>query len=759
MNTSLPVPNDGPWPVGAYNPDADQLTRGQRNYSSANMLDFATLLRIIHHWRWLVLGAIALGLAGAILITLLTRPVYRAWVTLEANPPSFQVTDAKDGDQTDVTGGDPIGFVATQVGLVQSRSVAERAAQELNLPNNPEVVRQDLDASKRLWTATQMITQNLNVTPPEIGELIRFSYDSTSPQLAASVANAVADSFINTAIQRRYESSAYARNFLERQISKTRGDLENSERALVSYAQQQGIINTSGADPAATSQSQGDTNSLQGQSLVKLNEALADATARRVAAEGAYQQSLAAGPGSEVTQSTQVLIQQLAALQAQYQQKRAFMKPEHPEMVSLRAQIDELQRQISKDQAQVTSGRNNDLLAQYRAAVSAENALKGRVAQLKGDVLNLRGRSIQYTILQREVDTNRALYDALLQRYKQIGVAGGVGVAPVSIVDRAGVPKVPFKPNLLLNLIVGLGLGLAAGIAGAVGLEFINDTVKTREDVRKKLALACLGAVPRTPAKNAFVDDLKNPTSIISEAYSAIVTALRFSTESGMPKVLLLTSTRSGEGKSSSALAIAQNFARRGKSVLLIDADLRKPAFKAASDNQGLSKLLTTDDKVEDHVVETQHPNLWLVPSGPVPPSPADLLSTGRIRRIIAEAAERFELVVIDGPPTLGLADAPLLAAAAGNVVFMVESSKTRTRAAVEALNRLEATGTHIIGAVLTKATEGGAGYGYSGYGYGYGYGSDYNYGKGKVKRTEILMIPQAEDEAPPESAAEESDA
>jgi len=174
-----------------------------------------------------------------------------------------------------------------------------------------------------------------------------------------------------------------------------------------------------------------------------------------------------------------------------------------------------------------------------------------------------------------------------------------------------------------------------------------------------------------------------------------------------------------------------------------------------------LSKLLTTDDKVEDHVVETQHPNLWLLPSGPVPPSPADLLSTGRIRRIIAEAAERFELVVIDGPPTLGLADAPLLGAAAANVLFVVECAKTRTRAAVEALNRLEATGTHLLGAILTKASDAGGSYGYGyGYGYGYSYGyGGYSYGKGKVRRTEILMIPQGEDETPPEAAPEESDA
>ena len=250
------------------------------------------------------------------------------------------------------------------------------------------------------------------------------------------------------------------------------------------------------------------------------------------------------------------------------------------------------------------------------------------------------------------------------------------------------------------------------------------------------------GSGSQDGAKDTFVEDLKNPGSMVSEAYSAIVAALRYSTEDGMPKVLLVTSTQPGEGKSSTALAIAQNFARREKSVLLIDSDLRKPAFKAASDKMGLSKLLTTDDRIDGHVVETQHANLWLLPSGPVPPNPADLLSTGRIRKIVAEASERFDLVVIDGPPTIGLADSPLLAAAAGNVMFVVESGKTRTRAAVEALNRLEATGTHVLGVSLTKARDGLGGYGYNRYGYGYGYG------KGKIdsKRTEILMIPQGAD-------------
>jgi capsular exopolysaccharide synthesis family protein len=737
VNNSIAVPDQGPWPISPYDPrEAAPLQPGQRTYSAASILDLATFIRIVQHWRWLILSAVAAGIALAVIVTLLTTPVYRARVTMEVNPPTVAVSDEQSKERE--TYQDPYDVVATQVGLLTSKSVAERTAQELNLGNNPDFVRQTGDASSRMHAATAKVQADLKAEVPKEGQLINFSFDSTSPQLAALIANGVAESFINSSLQRRYEASAYARKFLERQIAKTRGDLENSERSLVAYAQAQGIINTAVGPDGKPSNS--DAGSLQGESLVALNKALADATARRVAAEGAYRGALASGPTTEVTASTQALRQQRATLQAEYQQKREFMKPEHPEMLSLQAQINELDKQIARESSQMSASRNNSLLQEYRGAASAERALQSRVSGLKGAVLNLRGRSIQYNILQREVDTNRSLYDALLQRYKEIGVAGGIGSAPVSIVDRADAPGFPYKPNLLLNLLLGLVGGALAGIAGAVGLEFLNDTIKTREDVRNKLRLACLGSVPKTSARDTFVEDLKNPASVVSEAYSAVVAALRFSTEAGIPKVLLITSTQPSEGKSSTALALAQNFARRDKKVLLIDSDLRKPAFKASSDKIGLTKLLTSEDRIDGHIVETQHDNLLLLPSGPLPPNPADLLSTGRIRTILNEAAERADVVIVDAPPTLGLADVPLLASAAGHVLFVVESGKTRTRAAIEAINRIEATGAHILGVTLTKSTDSGIGYGYKGYGYGYGYG------KLSKGRTEILMIPQGSD-------------
>ncbi len=638
----------------------DRLPGDGRGRPNATMLDqpafsldLPALLRIISHWRWLILGALVLGLLGAIVVTMLTTPLYRSWVTLEVNPPTVEIMDEQKRERASAPG--TWDFVATQVGLLSSHSIAERAAQDLNLANNAEFVGKEGDASTRLKIATAKISGGLKVEAPEEGQLIRFSFDSESPQLSATIANQIADSFINSNLQRRYDASAYARNFLEKQIAKTRGALEKSERQLVSYAQAQGIITTSSS---ADGKSQGDTNSLQGESLVALNRALADAVARRVAAEGAYRQGGSVGATTEINASAQPMRQARATLEAEYQEKRTLMKPDHPDMLSLRSRIDELDRQISRESSQASAGRSNTLLADYRSALAAERALQGRVAALKGSVLDLRGRSIQYNILQREVDTNRSLYDALLQRYKEVGVAGGIGTTPVSVVDRAQVPSGPYKPNLILNILIGLGAGLLAGLGIAVALEYLYDTIKTRDDVRMKLGLACLGAIPKTAGKGNFVEELKDPKSIVSEAYSAVVASLRFSTEEGLPKTLLVTSTRSGEGKSSSSLALAQNFARRGATVLLVDCDLRKPAFKASSEKVGLTRLLTSEEEdMRKHVLPTQFSDLWLLPSGPLPPNPADLLSSGRFHAVLQDLTQHFDIVICDAPPVLGLAD------------------------------------------------------------------------------------------------------
>lgn len=729
MNRDLAFRPEGRLPAAPGDiPAAPQAGR-TRAAVHGTQLDVTSLIRIVKEWRWLILAAMVLGMAGGIIVSMLTTPLYRSWVTLEVNPPRFEVLGESKDYQND--GQQAWDFIATQVGLLQSRAVAERTAQDLNLVSNPAVAGTEGSVEDRLREAGSVVADGLEVEAPKEGTLVRYSFTSPDPRLAAQIANGVADSFINAGLQRRFESSAYARQFLERQIAKTRSDLEKSERQLAQYAQAEGIITlNSGGQGGSNSPEAG--NSLQGESLAALNEALAQATARRVAAEGAYRAAAASGPTSDVNASTQALRQQRAALEAEYSDKRTELQPEHPEMISLRSRIDALAQQINREGAQVTAGRTNTLAQEYRAAAAAERALQGRVSGLKGEVLNLRGRSVRYAILQRDVDTNRSLYDALLGRYKEIGVAGGVGNSPVSIVDRAEVPTSPFKPRLPLNLLAGLTLGLIAGLGAAIGLDMLRDTIRTREDMRNKLGIPCLGMIPKRQTKGDFIDDLKDPGSAVSEAYSAAAAALRFTTEHGAPRTMMVTSTSPAEGKSSSALSLAQNFARRGISVLLIDADLRKPAFRAASDEIGLTKLLTNDDDVLQHVAPTQFDNLSLLPCGALPPNPADLLGSGRFGMIIEEALMHFQMVIVDSPPVMGLADAPLIAHTCRNVLFAVEAGRTRTRQAAEALNNLEASGAHLLGGLLTKATETTAGYSYY----------NYRYGDLDDRRERIALIP-----------------
>ena len=694
-------------------------------------INLATLWRILFEWRWLILGCVAAALAAAIVVTLLTTPLYRATATLELNPPAIEIMENSKTQQLVQSDRQ---FLATQYGLLRSRALAERVAQQLNLAGNSEFLDSDADRATRQKIAAAILAGNFTVDPIPESRLVKISYSSPSPDLAARIVNGFADAFINTNLERRYDASSYARNFLQNQIGKVKSELEKSEKQLVTYAQQQGIINTARGEDGPS----GDTGSLPGESLVALNSALAEAQTKRFAAEQRFRSIARQGDVAEVNSSTADLRGQRAALEAEYQDKLRSFKPEYPDMQRLRARMDALSQQIQREAGMVASGRSASAFAEYKAAIAAESQLRSRVAQLKGEVLNLRGRSIQYNILQREVDTNRSLYDALLQRYKEIGVAGGIGSNQVSIVDRAEPPGGPYRPNLPLNLAIGLALGLIAGVGVAIALEFVNDTIKTPEDVREKLQLASMGVIPQKQGAASLAEELKDQSSAISEAYFSLRTSLQFSTDNGAPKSLLITSTRAAEGKSSTTLALAQNFARLGNRVLLIDGDLRKPAFVTGSEpEEGLSKLLTNHDPLRMHVLKTHFENLWLVPCGPLPPNPAELLASPRLRLLINEATSQFDMVILDGPPVLGLADAPLLGAACRATLLVVESGKTRTRAALEAIARLKSAENHILGAVLTK-------YRHQSNTYGYNY-EPYRYGGIESREREIQLIAHRE--------------
>jgi succinoglycan biosynthesis transport protein ExoP len=702
-------------------------------------LDINDIWRVVAKWWWLITGIAVACLLAAIVISLIITPLYRAEASIEVNPEGVQVVGKQMGE-VQPTQLNSREFLNTQVGLLKSRSLAERVVRSTNLANNEAVIDQDLPRQLRESAAARLVASSVSVEALRESSLISISIVAEDPELAAKIANAYADNFIQSNMERRYEATSYARNFLQQRIAAVKARLEQTERELVAYAQKQGII-TLAVDTGGTG-SVRQEQSIDAATLVQTNNALAQAKSDRIAAEQRFRQAAGAQSRAAVIgdPTVQILQQQRAGLEAQYQQKLALFKPDFPEMVQLRNQIDTLDKEIARHTSNVSGSASGSLQADYQAALARENALQAKVNEGKAGLLALRERSIQYTILQREVDTNRSLYDALLQRFKEVGVAGGVGANEVSVVDRAKAPLAPFKPNLPLNIIIGLFVGLLLGLGTAFSIEWIDDTIKTPDDLATKLGLASLGVIPGVGKGLAVREQLEDPRSQVSEAYQSVRTALQFSTDHGVPRSLLITSTRASEGKSSTTLALAQTLANLGASVLLIDADLRKPTFRGpSSTSHGLSSLLAGSGKVAECVHPTQMERLFLLPSGPIPPNPAELLATGRFKEILEEALTRFDHVIIDSPPVLGLADAPMLASGAEGTLMVIEAGAIRRAAALAAVNRLRASEARLMGAILTKFNALKVGYGY---GYGYGYGEDaYAYREGDQPKKQIELL------------------
>jgi capsular exopolysaccharide synthesis family protein len=358
---------------------------------------------------------------------------------------------------------------------------------------------------------------------------------------------------------------------------------------------------------------------------------------------------------------------------------------------------------------------------------------------VKDRVLAARNKNIQYQILQREADTNRSLYDGLLQQYKDIGVAGAVGTNNVAIIDRATVPGAPFSPSLSKNLLISLILGLLAAAATVAVLEIIDDTFKTPEDIEEQLGLPVLGIIPKSEG-DILALIRKAPTSPLAEAYRSFRTALQFSTEDAAPKTLVITSARSAEGKSTTAIALAMNMAQLGMHVLFVDADMRNPSVHRefrVSNKVGLSSFLESRVAATDACQKTAIPGLTLMVSGPLPPNPAELLAGPDMRSFLTLAGENFDMVIVDAPPILGLADAPLLASMADATLFVVAAGAARRGIVKTALKRLYFARSSVVGAVLNK-------YDFRSVRYSYGYGEQDHYGYGAKPMAQVSHSPKS---------------
>ncbi len=723
-------------------------------------IDLLAYWRLLVKHRWLIFSTIAIVATLALIATLLTPPTYRATASLEITLEGMQVMQVQGMTPTNFYDPD---FAQTQVQLLQSHSLAQRAAEDLRLPgsdifkrlqppswwqrtrnlvapnaqestaravagapvgagvrppNSPSATA-STDTEATLARTTKLIETGLTVEPVRNTHLVQIHYTSTLPEFSAQAANAIASGFISASMDRTVGASSYASQYLQDQLEQLRSRLEESETKLVEYAQQANLVpSTSGA-------------SLASQNLTDLNTQLATVQAQRIAAEARWNTvkdirnvSL---PADMITNSILPELQKnLAKLQSDYQEKLKTFKPAFPDMVSLKSQIDTVQSQVDAEIANIRAS----VKAQYNASVTQESMLEKRLDELRSSALTVDSRSIRYNLLKRDVDTNRELYNAMLQRFKQVNVVGGVKPSNISIIDQAQTPTTRYAPSLIRNLGLGLVLGTFLGIAFALLREYLDDTLKTPEDIETQLHLGVLGIIPKLD-KGSPMAALNDPRSAFSESYRSVRTALQFSSSEGIPKSLLITSTSPNDGKSTSAFTLAHNFAQLGKRVLLIEADLRNPSLAklmGLTSDVGLSSLLSGAATMAEAIVRSAGNEFDVILSGPLPPSPTELLASSKLVSLLTIAVRTYDQVIVDSPPVLGIADAPILANAVAGTLLVVRSGVTRIRVSQMALKRLHSARARMLGGILTQYDARVSGYSYGGYG---GYGGYYGYGSG----------------------------
>lgn len=698
-------------------------------------IDLRALWSIMYRNRYILIGALAVCVVLGIVATFLSTPIYRATARIQIDMEAAQII--KGGDvQPQGGAGNSDRYLETQVDILESRSLGRDVATQLGLLRNnaflEQMGMQPVEGAQgsraaeqaRLERVLGALDANLNVKLPVDSSVVNIAFDSPDPALSARIANSFAENYITSNLRRKYDTSSYARQFLEDQLRQTRQRLEESERALIDYARAARLIDTGSGSP-------GGSGSLTTSSLVQFNQSLSQATAARIGAEQRWNQAQATPLMNlaivQQNPAISSLVQQRAQLRAQYQQNSLRYDANYPTQQELKTQIDTVSSQITTLANELRDG----IRQEYLIAQRQEAGLENQIAGLKTNTLAEQDRGVRYNILRRDLDTNRSLYDGLLQRYKEISAAAGITANNISIIDRADPPSGTVRPRPLLNLALSIVAGLLLGAGFAFLRENFDDAIRSTDDVERKLGLPTIGVIPRLKEEADVRDAMNDRKSDMSEAYAALRSALLLSTPDGAPKSLIFTSSGPAEGKSTSALAIARSFAQIGHKVVLIDADMRRPSqhkrFHVANE-KGLSSVLASQASFEDVRITTDQPGLDLVTAGPIPVNPAELIAGPGMLKLVNHCEQAYDMVIIDSPPVLGLADAPTLASDVGSMVFVVEANRVHGRRANDALGRLWASNARILGVLLTKFDAKSIGYYSSDYGY------LYNYGKGSAE-------------------------
>jgi capsular exopolysaccharide synthesis family protein len=702
--------------------------------------------------RWLVLSCLLIVFTTVAIGTLKKKPIYEGKAIIEIDVEQPNVLNFKEVLQLNTV--DIDAYRGTQYEILQSRSLAEHVVDKLKLYRYPEFYKahvlfglvqidpdripkaSDPDPPDRSMNAYRNTISNfignIDVSPVRRSNLVEVSFYSENPEMAARIANELCNAYIMQNLQVKWDETTKASEWLSGQLVGIKANLEKSEDKLEAYARANSIIFVE------------EKQNLVNERLKQLQEEFTRAQSKRFEKESLYNLVQAGRiqdlPGVLDNHLIQDLTSQLSVLEQKYAELTATVKPEYPKAIALKKQIDSLQATIDREKRNLSQS----IVDSYRSALANEKYLEQELNEQKKIVNDIDEKSIQYNILKREVDTNKQLYDGLLTRQREAAVSAGVQASNIRVVDTAEVPKGPVKPRVFLNLALGLMLGLAVGVGLAFLQEYLDNTLKTADEVERLLRLPSLGLLPDCVGNGkasgeelALVNHGNNGSLAPAlqtgrepvEAYRTLRTSILLSANP-VPKVLLITSALPSEGKTTVTVNLGATLASLGSKVVIVDCDMRRPCCHRSTgveNRPGFVRCLTGHVGLADAILPVPGvPNLSVIPCGPIPPNPAEVLSSPLTADLLRRLRSQFEYVLLDSPPLLTVSDSRILSTLTDAVVLVTRAYSTPFDLVRRARGLLYNAGARILGVALNSVDarkQGSSGYGLYRYGYGYGYG------------------------------------
>ena len=694
-------------------------------------------VRVLYKRRWVAIPAFLIVFAVGAINSYRKVTIYeaRTQILIEKDTPKVGTLETMFQQQDGWYNDD---FYRTQYRILQSRSLARRTAELMHLKERMaaqttapvaddgfsvsgaiawvkrQVTGEDVQETKKAADAAKvaaalakedplapyasMVLGSLAVSPIANSRLVDLKFTSTDPQLAADMANAHAKAYIDQNLEYKFSASKDATDWLSERLGEQRKKVEESEAALQKYKEEHDAVAVE------------DRQNIVVQRLGDLNSAVTKAKTGRIEKEAQYNQlkSIQGTPAVEsfpavvANDYIQKLKSELGDLQRQQAQLNEKYGDRHPEMIKIRSAVQSTQAKLDLEVSKVVQS----VQSEYQAALAQERSLVGALDSQKGEALSLNRKGIEYSVLNREAESNRQVYEALLQRTKETGISGELKASNIRVVDTAEVPRWPILPRRQTDLTTAALSGLVLAIGLVFLFEYFDNRIKSPQELRAHLGLSFLGMVPAIDASGPSLVSGGVPPHF-AEAIRNVRTNVLFSSADEGVRTIVVTSAGPGEGKSLFSANLSVSLAQAGQRVLHVDADMRRPRVHEIfefSQEPGLSNLLVGDCKPSEAVRKvTGIPGLAVLPAGMIPPNPAELLGSKRFDEYFATLSEHFDYVIIDSPPVLAVADASILANTASGVVFVVGADQTSRHAARAAIDQLHAVQAHVIGAVLNR--------------------------------------------------------